>query len=37
MDSASASDAFNAGFLVAWMRGQSPAQCLAAGNKSAIS
>lgn len=37
VDSASASDAFNAGFLVAWMRGQSPAQCLAAGNKAAIS
>ncbi len=37
VDSASASDAFNAGFLVAWLRGQSPAQCLAAGNKAAIS
>jgi len=37
LDSATASDAFNAGFLVAWLRGQSPAQCLAAGNKAAIS
>ena len=37
VDSATASDAFNAGFLVAWLRGRSPAQCLAAGNKSAIS
>jgi sugar/nucleoside kinase (ribokinase family) len=37
VDAASASDAFNAGFLVAWLRGQSPAQCLAAGNKAAIS
>ena len=37
VDSATASDAFNAGFLVAWLRGQSPAQCLAAGNTAAIS